>query len=183
MLKALFQAIDEKAEAQIEKIREEQDEEISALSRDYDKKREQKYRKAKDALLAHSQQEVNEARKAFELKARFSVERAKRRILEEAYQAALLKVEQFNESDFRKLIERAVNALPKGLSGEAKAGKKTASVLRALLTGRQITVSGDLAEEGFVLITPNMEIDMRFSQLLNQSREKTDPKVLDILFA
>jgi len=183
MLEAIFQGIDEKVKLEIDKIQEEQEEAVLILSRDYDKEREQKYQKTKDTLLRRSEREMTEAQKKLELRGRFEIQRTKRQILEEVYQAALLKINKADEDDFRKSVEKIVEALPIKLVGKAKAGKRTAPILRALLSGRQLTVDDDLAEEGFVVITANLEIDLRFSQILNQNREKTDPEALKILFS
>ncbi len=182
MLEAIFQGIDEKVKLEIDKIQEDQEEAILALGRDYDKEREQKYQKTKDTLLQKNERETTEAQKRLELRARFEIQRAKRQILEEAYQAALLKINKLDEDDFRKLVERIVKALPFELTGKIKAGQRTAPILRALLAGRQLFVDDDLTEEGFLVITAGMEIDLRFSQILNQNREKTDPEILKVLF-
>jgi hypothetical protein len=55
--------------------------------------------------------------------------------------------------------------------------------LKHLLADKKITVVDDLSEEGFLIITPGVEIDLCFSQLLNQNREKTDPVILATLFS
>lgn len=182
MLEVLFQAIDKKAQLEIDKIQEEQEEAILGLSRDYDKELDRNYQKAKDALLQKNKQETMEAQKKLELRTRFAIQQAKRQILEEIYQAALLKIDKLNDDGFRKVVKRMVKILPAELVGQVKSGKRTAPILRSLLSGHQLAVKDDLSEEGFVVITPNLEIDLRFFQVLNQNREKTDPEVLRILF-
>lgn len=183
MLEALFRAIDKKAQLEIDKIQEEQEEAILALSKNYNKECEQKYYKAKDVLFQRIERETTEAQKKLELQNKFVIEQAKRQILEETYRTALLKIDKLNDDGFRKVVERMVKILPAELIGQVKSGKRTAPILRSLLSGHRLAVKDDLSEEGFVVITPNLEIDLRFSQALNQNREKTDPEVFRILFA
>jgi len=182
MIEDILRAIDEKAQSEIDKIQEEQEGAILALNKDYNKERERNYQRAKEGLLQKNKREIMEAQKMLELQTRFTIQRAKCQILEEVYQAALLKIDKLDDKVFWRLVGQMVKALPVGLAGQVKADKRTASILPSLLSGRQLTVKDDLSEDGFVVITPKLEIDLRFSQILNQNREKTDPEVLRILF-
>ena len=182
MLDNIFNSIDEKVRLEIEKIQDEQKGAILLLSKDYNQKCEQKLQKAREDLLRKSNQEVMEAQKKIETRFRFVVQETKHQILEEAYQEAVARINKLNEDDFRKIIVQMVEALPSDLTGQIKAGKRTALILRSLLP-RSLVVSDDLDEEGFVAITSKMEIDFRISQIMKQNREKTDFEVLKILFA
>ncbi len=183
MLEDLFRSIDEKVQSEIEKIQEEENEAISALSKDYNKERELRYQKARDSLLKKSEAEVNEAQKALEMQNKFVIQEAKRRILKEIYEAALSKINGLRDSDFSEIVKKMVGTLPDGIEGQMVAGKRTAGVLRSLpLNHRGLDVKEGLPEEGFVVISPKIEIDWRFSQVLEQGREKTDPEILKVLF-
>lgn len=182
MLEQIFKSIDEKVASEIEIIKQDQAAKMAQLEEAYTVKLGVK----KEKLLRDKEEQrallLREAERQQEEDCSFKIQAFKRESLSAVYQEALKKLGALDQAPYRQIIKRLRQGLPQGMSGEIKASSKAASALKEL-ADPNVAIKIDLAEEGFVFVSPILEIDMRFSQLIEQEREKTDPLILNFLFA
>lgn len=183
MLDKIFQSIDQKVKKEIENILQDKEEKILAMEKKHILQLEEKKQSERAAMEKKMGREVVEARKKFEQEFNFQSQTAKSQILERVYQSAAERFNLLNEAKLRTVIGKMVKVLPCDNQAILKAGPKTAKILSEKFKGGPEKIKGDLKEEGFIFVSPTLEIDMRFSQVLQQNREKTDPEILEILFS
>lgn len=182
MLNDILQSIEQKARQEIEKIEQAREQALQVIAEEFAEKTKQSREQNKKALLEQSEKEVLEFQKVFELKDRFAAQQAKIDIINEVYQRALSEIGAFNEQSFGKVVLALTDLLPEHFQGQLIAGKKTGLALKAIAKTKHLNVSDSLLEEGFIAVSPQMEIDCRISQILEQNKEKIDPELLKILF-
>lgn len=182
MLKNIFQTIDKKVEEEIKRILGEKERVLLDLEKKYKEECEQRKKTEREAFKEKIQEELGEIKQKKELEINFQIQRERNRVMEKVYEGAKEELAHLPDEYFENLIKRMLNSIPQGLNGEIVAGRKTANALRRILGESNFVVRDDLEEEGFIFKSSTLEIDMRFSQVLSQLQEKTDPEVTKILF-
>lgn len=183
MLENILKTIDKKTKEEIAKILKDKETAILELENNYLQEIEKRKREEKNLIESQMKQGLEEFTKNQELGLNFKIQTEKNRILKNIYQKAQERIVNLGDNDYKSLIKKLVDYLPKNKKGELIAGKKTAVFLKNILKSGDIVVRQDLEEEGFIFKSPEMEIDMRFSQMLEQNQEKTNPELVKILFS
>lgn len=181
MLQKILEAIEKKAEAEIEKILKQKEETLLDLEEQCQKEISERKTEFKELFQKKARQEIEEFKQAECLKAAFKQREEKNGFISKVYEGALQKVENLTEPDFNKVIKGLLCFLPKAVEGEIIAGQRTANVLRRTLA-EKIPVKEGLSEEGFLLRTSEMEMDLRISQILEVLKERIGPNLIKILF-
>ena len=182
MLEKILSSIEEKADEEIVQIVEEKNKAILDLQERFKEKTLKAREEAGRINQEKSKQMLEEFSQQKKMEQDFALQAEKNRIIDFVYQKAGKEISQVSESDLKKAILRLKKAMPAGISGKIKAGEKTKNILKPLMSGSLIEISGGLDEEGFIFQSPDLEIDARLSQLILEFRDQTIPQTINFLF-
>jgi len=182
VLKNIFQIIDKKVEEEIKRILKEKEGVLLDLEKKHKEEYKQRGKIEKETFEKKIKEEIKGFKQKQELEVNFHVQKEKSKLMKKVYEEAKEGLARLPNEHFENLIKKMLSHIPQGLNGEIVAGKKTANVLKKMLTENGFVIKNDLKEEGFIFKSSALEIDMRFSQILGQLREKIDPEIIKILF-
>jgi len=181
MLKQVFQTIEKKVEREKEKILKEKEKEIADLKKWYLSELEKLKRKKREEFRGQLQKDVALFKEKKEREMLFALQQKKKKIVEEIYKKLKEEIVE-KENLLQKLIFKSFQLVKNLPQGEIKCGEKTEKILRRFPEIKKFTFSGRLNEEGFVVETPQFNVDCRVSQIISQKREEWDPLLYKILF-
>ncbi len=170
MVQEILKNIEQKAEEQLLKIKEDKNKALLALEEKYRKLQEEQKEKNKAKFLQKIESEIQEFSQRKNLELEFTVLKKKNEIMKKLYKEAEKRID----------IDKLVSLLPKDVEGRIKAGKKTAQALKRV-TDREIT--DDLEEEGFLIIGENVDLDFRVSEILKQLEQEQKPELTKLIFS
>lgn len=182
MLENIFQIIDKKVEEEIKRIIKEKERVLLDLEKKHKEEYEQRKKTEKETFEKKIKEEIKEFKQKQELEVNFHVQRERNEVMKKVYEEVKEGLSSLPNEHFENLIKKMLSHIPQGLDGKIVAGRKTADVLRKILTRSDLVIKNDLKEEGFIFKSSALEIDVRFSQILVQLREKIDPEIIKILF-
>ena len=175
MVQEILKNIDLKVQAELEKISQEKNKAILGLEKNFEKEKQQKREKAKQELEKKAKNEIAEFLQQKRTELKFAVLKEKNKIISQAYQKAVRKISELKDQEFEKWIKSLV---PKNVLGKIQAGKRTANVLKFL----DLQIENDLKEEGFLVISDELDLDFRVSQVLERLKQEQEPEIIKLLF-
>lgn len=178
MLQNILQQINRKADQEIKKIQVDKKEAILRLEKQAEQSLKQKQSQERTLLQQKVKKEIEQLQQKSELYLKFKVQEAKQKILDRIYEKALHKLTELPAPQFKKIIAQMAKSLPK-TAGTISADPRTAKILRKITKQK---VKGNSLDLGFVYLSPTLEIDCRFSEILKQKKEQIEPKLNKILF-
>ncbi len=182
MLDNIFQAIDKRADEEIQKILQEKEKALLDLEKKHRASFQSRRESEKKFLKEQTEKEIEEFKQKKDLDINFKLQEEKQKTIKKVYEKAAKTISELKDRKFEGLIKKLARLLPEKLNGEIRAGRRTASVLEKILAERNVLIKDDLKEEGFIVHSDTLEIDMRIPQLLKELEEKINPEVVKILF-
>lgn len=181
MLDNILQNIEGKAKQEIEKALVTKQESLLALEQGF----EQSFKEKKEAEMAlleqNTEKEIEEVKQEIKLANSFKLGRAKKKATREVYQKAVEKIVAFDDEKFTLVISKLFGKVQGSASGEIVAGSRSAIALKKV-ADPDVVIKEGIKEEGFVIKTKDLDVDVRISQVLEQNKEITDPKIMEVLF-
>ena len=182
MVNNILKTLEEKANKELGLILEEQEKALLGLKEDFQEKSERKKAKEKDALEKTLEKEVSALSQQLSFKYNFATQDQKAKGLDEVYQATKEKLSDLPEEAMEKFLKKIAQPLT-DKEGVISAGKKTAPILKRVIKGEKIKVEDGLKEEGFLFKAKDIEIDLSFSSLVKELKEKIGPQLAKIIYA
>ncbi|GEM_PF-5616269 len=181
MVEKILEYLDEKAKKEIETLWREKEEMISNLEKDFEKRSKEKIEKERKEIQEKIAKEIEEAKQRKERELLFLFQKKKLKIVREIYSLACQRIQNLSPEILEKVVANLVKKNEKDIfsAKEIIASQRVNKILEK--NGIQTKVGLD--EEGMIIRKENQEIDLRFSTLILESKEKNDPEIAKSLFA
>ncbi len=178
----ILKTLEEKANKELNLISEEEEKGLLSLKEDFKENSLEKKAKEKEALELALKKEIFALSQQLSFKYNLEMVAKKAEGLNEAYLAAQKKLANLPEEEIEKFLKRLVQPLL-NKEGTLLAGKRTAPFLKKIIKSEKIKIEEGLKEEGFIFQGKIAEIDLRFSEILKELKEKIEPALAKIIYA
>ena len=175
MVQEILKNIDQKVNQELLRINSEKERAILELEKKYKEEAEKQKQANVKELEQKIKTQIEEQLQKKRLEVEFTVLKEKNKIIEDLYKEAEKRIASLSGQELKKWIE---SLLPENIEGKIIAGKKTAAVLRGLIDNE----IEETKEEGFIVVSDEIELDFRVSEILRQLREKQGPEIIKMLF-
>lgn len=184
-LNEIKQTISAEAKQEAEKIEREGKAKAQVVMVEWNKKIEEEKNNLISSAQRKTDQKVQQRHFSLQADVRTEVLSRKQKIIEQVYDKTLGTLKELNDQDYAQLMEKLISQLPDmeaelfSVEGKESLLKKGLNTSKRKFKVAQENVKG---QGGFVMKSDKVEIDNRFSALLDIAKEKTIMEVSTILF-
>jgi len=186
-LENILEKIKKEAELEAKKIKENGKNKIKELEREY----QEKMRKEKEKILAESEKEaekkIEQAKFILESKKKSEILKKKQAVLQEIFKTATEEIAKMTEEKQVEILKELITNLPEEKEVKLIPTKSSYPILKKALekSGRKFQIASETlpGKGGFVFSSPRIEIDNRYSVLVEQIRHELETEVAKNLFS
>lgn len=186
-LEKIIERIGEEFSLEIGRIKRETQDRVSEIL----KEAREKAASVKEEILKAASFEAQRRRDRIltttNLETRRTVLEEKERLIEKAYQKALIKLTKLGKRPYQELIKKMLRKVAKTDAGEIILSREdnkriTPSFVKSINKDLKISKDDRGISGGFILKKEKIEINNSFESLLRSKREELEPRLVKILF-
>ncbi|MDD4606771.1 MAG: V-type ATP synthase subunit E [Patescibacteria group bacterium] len=185
-LQNIIQKIQQETQAEIKKIEAETKKTTKELETEYQTKIEAKKKILLDAKKQQLEKLADQELFQNKLKNNAQILEKKRKTIDQVYKMALDELLELNDKQYIELISQLIYDLPELENGQIQPAKNKVKLTQQALNQSQrnfeLIEENEKIKGGFIFVSPKINIDNSFEQIIKRAQQETEEKIAKTLF-
>lgn len=173
-LEDIKKTIAEEAQHEVDRVMADAQKQVDEINADFARKLDVRKQQIVDTATKRAGQKVQQTSFKLQAQSQQQVLEQKQRVLDQVFKAALTQLSELSDTEYVKLMEQLVAALPS--DGELISAKNKEALLKKALkaSNHKLTVAKETANAngGFIFKSDDIEVDQTFGTLINQAKDQ-----------
>ncbi|MDZ7798563.1 MAG: V-type ATP synthase subunit E [Patescibacteria group bacterium] len=186
-LENILEKIKKEAREEIKKIEQESEQKIEEIKADFKEKEEKEKERIISESKKQAEKKIQQAKFILANQKKSKLLREKQMLLDEVFTLAAKKMDELDQEKQISLLQKLIKNLPSQNKAEIQATENSKDLVKKALekSDKSITLSSEKVkgQGGFIFSSEKLEIDNRYSTLVQGLRDEVETQVAKILFS